>query len=232
MGKAFQENGHEVLWASEGRSVQTQIRATKAGFRDVGTAEAMAQEADAILAIHDGAGVFAVYQIDTPEEVVKFPVAESVITAGFRGLYIDANTIIQTPDGPNIGYTIPREAQWEDAMGEYVTSSGATYTGAAVYGFPPSQKAQGEYPHRTRTDPGSRRTEGLVRYLYVDGDHAQRVVDMLSVPNEGKTIPLIAEVVDPEVGAKGHKRRLMYDNIPPNPEQYSRIDNAWVDAYG
>ena len=49
VGRALQANRHEVLWASEGRSDQTRARARS--FRDVGSVEALAEQAELILSI-------------------------------------------------------------------------------------------------------------------------------------------------------------------------------------
>lgn len=75
VGHVLQGNGHEVLWASEGRSDATRERAE--GFRDVGTPAALAGEAELILSICP------------PRSAVE--VARSV--AGFDGVYVDANAI-------------------------------------------------------------------------------------------------------------------------------------------
>jgi len=75
VGRALQANRHEVLWASEGRSAATRERAQ--GFRDVGTVEALAGEAELILSICPPHAALAV--------------AREV--AGFDGVYVDANAI-------------------------------------------------------------------------------------------------------------------------------------------
>jgi 3-hydroxyisobutyrate dehydrogenase-like beta-hydroxyacid dehydrogenase len=75
LGAVLLGRGHDVLWASAGRSGETASRA--AGFRDVGTAEEMAREAEAILSV-------------CPPHAAR-DVASSV--AGFEGIYVDANAI-------------------------------------------------------------------------------------------------------------------------------------------
>ena len=75
VGRALQANRHEVLWASEGRSDQTRNRA--ATFRDAGTIEALADQAELILSI-------------CPPHAA-LDVARSV--EGFDGVYVDANAI-------------------------------------------------------------------------------------------------------------------------------------------
>jgi 3-hydroxyisobutyrate dehydrogenase-like beta-hydroxyacid dehydrogenase len=75
VGAALVAGGHEVLWASDGRSAETAGRAEAAGFRDAGTVEAM--DADVLLSICP------------PHAAVD--VARSA--AGFAGIYVDANAV-------------------------------------------------------------------------------------------------------------------------------------------
>jgi len=75
VGLALQSNGHQVLWASEGRSEATRSRAET--FRDVGKLAALVGEAELILSICPPHAAGAVAQ-----EV-----------EGFRGTYVDANAI-------------------------------------------------------------------------------------------------------------------------------------------
>jgi hypothetical protein len=75
VGRALQANRHDVIWASEGRSAATRERAHT--FRDVGTVQALAGEAELILSI-------------CPPHAA-LDVARSV--EGFDGMYVDANAI-------------------------------------------------------------------------------------------------------------------------------------------
>ena len=75
VGAAVATNGHEVVWASEGRSEATRERA--AAFRDVATVRALVAESDVVLSICP------------PHAALE--VARSV--AGFNGVYVDANAI-------------------------------------------------------------------------------------------------------------------------------------------
>ena len=75
VGLVLQGNGHEVVWASEGRSEATRARA--ASFRDAGTVSALADEAELILSI-------------CPRHAA-LDVAHDL--AGFDGVYVDANAI-------------------------------------------------------------------------------------------------------------------------------------------
>ncbi len=75
VGRVLQDNGHEVVWASEGRSDATRERART--FRDAGTVDSLAGEAELILSICPPHGA-----VD---------VAGSL--RGFDGIYVDANAI-------------------------------------------------------------------------------------------------------------------------------------------
>lgn len=75
VGDALCACGHEVLWASEGRSAETRARA--AGFRDVHNVVELARQAELILSI-------------CPPHAA-LDVARSA--QGFGGVYVDANAI-------------------------------------------------------------------------------------------------------------------------------------------
>jgi 3-hydroxyisobutyrate dehydrogenase-like beta-hydroxyacid dehydrogenase len=69
----------EVLWASEGRSEATQARAAAAGFRDVGSTEALVEPSEVVLSV-------------CPPAIAE-QVADQVAALGFAGLYVEANAI-------------------------------------------------------------------------------------------------------------------------------------------
>jgi hypothetical protein len=75
VGRVLQANGHEVLWASEGRSDATRERAQT--FHDIETVAALAAQAELILSI-------------CPPHAA-LDVARAV--EGFDGVYVDANAI-------------------------------------------------------------------------------------------------------------------------------------------
>ena len=75
IGNALAVAGHDVVWASEGRSEATAARAER--FRDCGTVRRLAGEAELILSI-------------CPPHAA-LDVAEQA--SGFDGLYVDANAI-------------------------------------------------------------------------------------------------------------------------------------------
>jgi 3-hydroxyisobutyrate dehydrogenase-like beta-hydroxyacid dehydrogenase len=79
VGAALVGNGHEVLWASAGRSAETRARAEAARLTDVVTLDALAAGSDVVLSICP------------PEHAAT--VASDVRAAGFGGVLVDANAI-------------------------------------------------------------------------------------------------------------------------------------------
>ena len=77
VGRCLAGRGHQVLWASAGRSEQTAARAKAAGLTDAGTASALTEQAGAIVSVCPPHAAF-----DTARSV-----------AGFTGIYLDANAI-------------------------------------------------------------------------------------------------------------------------------------------
>jgi 3-hydroxyisobutyrate dehydrogenase-like beta-hydroxyacid dehydrogenase len=77
VGAALQGNGHDVLWASSGRSDATAVRASQAGLRDVGSVDAVLAQAEVVISI-------------VPPHAANAVAAEA---AGFAGLFVDANAI-------------------------------------------------------------------------------------------------------------------------------------------
>lgn len=75
LGAALRQNGHRVLWASEGRSAETAARAAE--FEDAGTARELADAAEIVISV-------------CPPHAAR-EVAASV--DGFDGIYVDANAI-------------------------------------------------------------------------------------------------------------------------------------------
>ena len=80
VGAALRDQGHEALWASEGRSAATVARAQAAGMGDVGTVPAVLARAEVVLSICP------------PHAAVE----TAELAAGFDGVYVDANAV--SPD--------------------------------------------------------------------------------------------------------------------------------------
>lgn len=72
-------NGHLVYWLSEGRSDRTRARAEQYGLIEVGSLSQLCRTCEVILSV-------------CPPHAAE-EVARSVVEAGFKGLYLDANAI-------------------------------------------------------------------------------------------------------------------------------------------
>ena len=77
IGGALRQRGHEVLWASAGRSEATSARAAEAGLVDAGTAAALAESCEVILSV-------------CPPHAAREVAA---LMADAAGLFVDANAI-------------------------------------------------------------------------------------------------------------------------------------------
>lgn len=75
----LRQSGQRVAWASAGRSPASLARAEQHGLEDFGTLEALC------------AGCLIVVSVCPPHAAEA--VADSVVAAGFRGLFVDANAI-------------------------------------------------------------------------------------------------------------------------------------------
>jgi 3-hydroxyisobutyrate dehydrogenase-like beta-hydroxyacid dehydrogenase len=106
VGACLTQRGLTVLWASAGRSPSTADRAAAGRMRDVGTAGEMARQAGVILSICP------------PHAALE--VARS--TAGFRGIYVDANAVSPATS---------RE------VATTVEAEGAEYVDGGIIGAPP-----------------------------------------------------------------------------------------------
>ncbi len=74
-----QNSGHQVYWASEGRSPATRARAEKLGLRDAGTLAHLCAECAIVVSV-------------CPPHAAE-SVAEQVLATDFHGRYLDANAI-------------------------------------------------------------------------------------------------------------------------------------------
>src|SRR4051794_30374376 len=102
---AARRAGHEVCWASAGRSAATRARAERARLRDVESVSALCAGCDLVLSVCPPAAAEAV--------------AREVAACGFRGLYLDANAVS------------PARAV---AIGEVVTAAGAGFVDGGIIG--------------------------------------------------------------------------------------------------
>jgi 3-hydroxyisobutyrate dehydrogenase-like beta-hydroxyacid dehydrogenase len=77
VGAALRERGHEVLWASEGRSEETAARAAAAGLRDVGSVPGLLARCEVVLSIVPPHAALDV----------------AALAAGFDGAFVEANAV-------------------------------------------------------------------------------------------------------------------------------------------
>jgi 3-hydroxyisobutyrate dehydrogenase-like beta-hydroxyacid dehydrogenase len=104
---ALVAQGVRVIWASEGRSEQSRRRARAAGLEDAGTLEQLATAADIIVCVCP------------PDQAAAM--ARTAASAGFGGLYVDANAVA------------PSTAQGIKAI---VEAEGASFVDADLIGGP------------------------------------------------------------------------------------------------
>ena len=107
VAKTAQNSGHEVYWASNGRSPETCRRASGAGLTDAGSLARMVELCPVIVSV-------------CPPEFAE-GLASEVIGLGYRGLYIDANAIS------------PERVR---RMGECMVNRGIAFVDACIIGLP------------------------------------------------------------------------------------------------
>ena len=100
-------SGHQVYWASSGRSDKTRQRAEKHRLTEVDTLSQLCQASENIICI-------------CPPHAAE-QVAQSVLQAGFTGLYLDANAIAP---------------QRSVRIGEQMESAGIQYVDGGIIGGP------------------------------------------------------------------------------------------------
>ena len=100
-------SGHQVCYASEGRSDATRARAAEHNLHDLKTLRAMCAECSIIISV-------------CPPHAAE-DVAQQVIQHGFKGLYVDANAIS------------PQKAI---RIGEMLTSTSITFVDGGIIGGP------------------------------------------------------------------------------------------------
>ncbi len=106
VGAAASRN-HTVLWASQGRSESTGVRARKANLEDVGTVAELVKASAIVLSV-------------CPPHAAE-DLANEVVQLGFTGLYVDGNAI--SPDRTRI-------------IQKIVESAGADYVDGGIIGGP------------------------------------------------------------------------------------------------
>jgi 3-hydroxyisobutyrate dehydrogenase-like beta-hydroxyacid dehydrogenase len=110
VGAAGRAGGHRVLWASQGRGVDTARRAAAAGLEDAGGVATLVGASDVVLSV-------------CPPHAA-LDVARAVAGHGFRKLYVDGNAV-----SPATSREIAR----------IVEAGGATYVDGGIIGPPPDK---------------------------------------------------------------------------------------------
>jgi 3-hydroxyisobutyrate dehydrogenase-like beta-hydroxyacid dehydrogenase len=100
-------SGCEVYWASEGRSAATRERSTKLGLLDARTLDALCDTCPIVLSV-------------CPPHAAE-SLASSVLRAGFRGVFVEANAIAP---------------QRTIQIGESLTREGITFVDGGIIGLP------------------------------------------------------------------------------------------------
>jgi 3-hydroxyisobutyrate dehydrogenase-like beta-hydroxyacid dehydrogenase len=102
-----QNSGHQVCWASEGRSAASHDRAMNVGLRDLQTVANLCAECSVLLSV-------------CPPHAAE-TVASQVLGSGFAGLYLDANAIS------------PERAQ---QIGRSMAHAGVSFVDGGIIGGP------------------------------------------------------------------------------------------------
>ncbi len=100
-------SGHDVLWASEGRSDRTRDRAEHLKFTDAGSISALCAECAMVLCV-------------CPPHAAE-DVADRVLETGFNGLYLDANAI---------------SPMRVERIGEKLSAGGIRFVDGGIIGLP------------------------------------------------------------------------------------------------
>jgi len=79
LAASARNSGHEVLWASEGRSEKTRARTEDQGLKDVQTLQALCEKCPVIISV-------------CPPHAAE-ETARQVLACNYRGIYVDANAI-------------------------------------------------------------------------------------------------------------------------------------------
>jgi 3-hydroxyisobutyrate dehydrogenase-like beta-hydroxyacid dehydrogenase len=102
-----QNSGHEVCWASEGRSPQTRERAEKFNLSDAGSLAGLCETCPVIISV-------------CPPHAAE-DIAQQVLAHSFKGIYLDVNAI---------------SPQRTIRIGEMMSQAGVDFVDGGIIGFP------------------------------------------------------------------------------------------------
>ena len=103
----MQNSSNTVYWVSEGRGAQSRVRAEKYGLKDAGTLAGLCETCSLIV---------SVCPPDAAEDV-----AQSVLSQGFKGLYVDMNAV---------------SPQRVVRIGQMMAAAGVTFVDGSIIGGP------------------------------------------------------------------------------------------------
>ena len=113
VAKTARNSGCQVYWVSEGRGPESRKRAEEAGLHDAGSVAKLCEQAAVIVSV-------------CPPEFAE-QVADSVLAAGFSGLYCDANAI---------------SPQRVKQMARKMEDAGIAFVDGGIIGTPPTERNQ------------------------------------------------------------------------------------------
>src|ERR1700761_1439681 len=112
VGAALASRGFRVLWASQGRSTETVVRADAASLEEARTIEQAVKAAEVVVSVCPPHGALAL--------------AREVAAGGFRGIYVDANAIS------------PATAR---EIGTVIEAAGGAFVDGGIIGLLPTAKS-------------------------------------------------------------------------------------------
>lgn len=124
VARSIRDGGHEVYWASDGRSGASRERANEHGLVDVGSLSAVCDRSEIVLSI-------------CPPEAAT-DVANAVADAGFKGVFVDTNAI-----SPKRMMTIDKT----------LSAAGISVVDGGIIGLP-AWKADGTWLYLSGKDAG------------------------------------------------------------------------------
>jgi hypothetical protein len=145
--------GHKTIWASEGRSEETIIRAKKFGIEDVLTLDSLLEQSDFLFVI--------------ASNFDAFEFARVVGLSGFKGIYVDFNTMYTDTDGSEL----------ENILAQ----NNIRYTEGALRGWP--VKEPGEVNTSEKT-------------MYLSGPHVDTVKELFGGFWRIRTMPKSAKLLN------------------------------------
>jgi len=145
--------GHKCIWASEGRSEETASRAKKFGIEDVVSLKNILEKSDFIFVI--------------ARDFDAFDFARVVASSGFRGIYVDFNTLYADTDGTDLG--------------KILIPNNVKYVEGALRGWPVGEPGEEDIGEKT---------------MYLSGPYADKVKELFNGFWRIRTMPQSAKLLN------------------------------------